>query len=232
MVNKFRMFIDWKKPSAEYNEEMATNVAHGTLLHDHFDYMPAAEKAVLYAGTSVPGAALPAGQTEDKREEIIEQNYKTYRTQYANRSLQKLAVGEMVTLYAKPDEGYTVVWIVSSNAAVVDTKNLVNYIYHKGPSFTFEVTNELQGVYYYFVPVNSAGETLLSGKVITLNASLANTHFTEIDMPPRTHIGCATQASPRKLRRWMRPADVSRPRKPVRLKFLWRRRLSTETRFT
>jgi len=188
--NNKSMFIDWKKPSAEYNEEMATNVAHGTLLHDHFDYMPAAEKAVLYAGTSVPGAALPAGQTEDKREEIIEQNYKTYRTQYANRSLQKLAVGEMVTLYAKPDEGYTVVWIVSSNAAVVDTKNLVNYIYHKGPSFTFEVTNELQGVYYYFVPVNSAGETLLSGKVITLNASLANTHFTEIDMKnPASYVG-------------------------------------------
>ena len=188
--NNKSIFINWKKPPSVINEEMENNVAHGTLLHDHFDYMPAAEKAVLYAGTSEPGAALPAGQTEAQREAIIAQNYNSYRTQYANRSLQKLSIGEMVTLYAKPDEGYTVVWIVSSTTSEVDTNNVVDYAYHMGPSFTFEVTNELQGVYYYFVPVNSAGETLLSGKVITPNASLANTHFTEIDIKnPASYVG-------------------------------------------
>ena len=189
--NNKSIFINWKKPSAgNYNDEMAINVAHGTLLHDHFDYMPAAEKAVLYAGTSEPGAALPAGQTEARREAIIAQNYKSYRTQYANRSLQKLSIGEMVTLYANPDEGYTVVWLVSSTTPASGTNNLADHIYHMGPSFTFEVTNELQGVYYYFVPVNSAGETLLSGKVITPNASLTNTHFTEIDLKnPESYVG-------------------------------------------
>ena len=187
--NNKSVFINWQQNSVGNNEEMAENVAHGTIFHDHEEYMPAAEKAKLYAGTSEPGKPLPNGQTEAQREAIIAQNYKSYRTQYANRSLQKLSIGEMVTLYAVPDEGYTVVWSVSDTTDAVATKDLLRYAAHMGPSFTFEVTNELKGVYYYFVPVNSAGKTLLSGKVITQNSSLT-THFTVVDLKNHeTYVG-------------------------------------------
>ncbi len=203
--------IEWKRYEVGKTEPRELNVTRGMVLHDHTDYMPGAEKAVLYNGApSAPSYPNAADYTKegvmdsaayeeakaayrrqaDARYQKIMENYPAYRDQFSTRTLEHLPIGEMVTLYAQPQEGYTVIWEVEDTTSTVGTGDLVKYIAHMGPSFTFEVTNSLQKVYYYFIEVNDAGSNILSGKVIQEKNTLRSEHFTRVDLNnPDSYIG-------------------------------------------
>lgn len=194
--------IEWKRYEVGETEPMELDITRGILLHDHADYMPAAEKAVLYKGTTAvitspdiddyitdgvvdeisykQAMSTYKLQSEARYGRILE-NYPAYRSLFSTRTLEHLPIGEMVTLYAQPQKGYTVIWEVEDSASTADSSEFVKYIAHMGPSFTFEVTNTLKKVYYYFIKVNDAGENILTGKVIQGKNTLRSEQFLPVD---------------------------------------------------
>jgi len=203
-VNDKSVSIEWKPYEVGATEPKELNVTRGVLLHDHVANMPAAETAVLYNGvddipphpdlndyTNAAGVVDRVKyaqdmdeyrQKSDARYQKILQNYDTYRSRFSTRTLERLSIGEMVTLYAQPQEGYTVIWEIEDTSASVASGDLVKYIAHMGPSFTFEVTNSLRKIYYYFIRVNDAGSNILTGKVIQGKDTLRSQYFTAVDL--------------------------------------------------
>lgn len=180
------VLIKWKAPATGTVEAEATNRARGVILHDRPDHMPPAEYNVLFNGVNSSDSA-------SVREARIRQNYAAYRQQFSTYTIKEAAVGDIITLYAKPDPGYTVRWwtnVAADTGTVISESDVTKALPHIGSSFSFEVTSDLQNVYYYFTPVNTAGNSIFAGKIIrSLNTIKRQSAFAVDINNPNTYVG-------------------------------------------
>lgn len=184
--NDNTVLIKWKAPATGSNETEVVNRARGLILHDRPGNMLQDEYNVLFNG-------VDNTQTAEVREEKIRENYTTYRQQFSTYTIQEAAIGDIITLYAKPNPGYTVRWwtnVAEETGEVISESDVTKSLPHIGSSFSFQVTNTIQNVYYYFTPINNAGNKVFEGKVIrSLNTIKRQSTFAIDINNPNTYVG-------------------------------------------
>lgn len=190
-LNSKTITIEWRAPDEGTSEPKETNNLKGMILHDHPDNMPLKEKGVLYKDViTVTAPNRDDYQTDAEYQKALDEyrsklaqneakiaeNYSAYRQNFSTFTLEKLSVGDIVTLYAKPDKDYTVSWVIKDideeeeeddDEGPISTEDeTIKYCKHIGSSFSFEVTDELDKVHYYFTEVNNPGTPIFSGRVV------------------------------------------------------------------
>ena len=197
--------IEWKPLGITFFETREENIVKGMIFHDHRDYMPEVESDLLYSG--VPEVVTPRfddyAQIIDyqramdeyqinmtQREEKIRQNYDRYRQTFDVYTLEKLPVGEIVTLYGKPVvEGYTIAWWMEEDRTE-DNGNHTTDVVHIGSNFSFVVTENPQKVCYCFVAINRPGNSVLTGKVVQSKNTIKNQKASAVNInDPLTYTG-------------------------------------------
>ena len=187
------IFIKWDKPKADGSEDYSQNIVKGMILHDKPNHMPSEEKRIL--NNNLPNQPLKENYPDDitynealseyiqslnNYAEQIQANYEEYRNKYnGTYNLKDIVEGDVVTLFAKPIEGYTVQWTpdYEVQGGFKDAEYMQKIQPYYGNSFTFEVTPDLKGIKYYFSSVNNSGYSIATGKVVCSKQTIKNQEF-------------------------------------------------------
>lgn len=196
--------IEWKPLGITFFETREENITKGMIFHDHRDNMPENERKTLYKNE--PEVATPQFDNFEnfddykeameeyranlaQKEDIIKQNYIKYRQDYDVYQLEKLPVGEVVTLYAEPVENYTIAWWVEETRGDGNRDHTTDVV-HIGSNFSFEVTENPQKVCYCFVQMNRPGNAILTGKVVQSKSTIKKQKAGPVNfLDPETYKG-------------------------------------------
>lgn len=182
--------IQWEQYSL-LTEPKDTNILRGMIFHDKPENMPQEESGVLLAGLERPVypdrndySSEDAYRAALVRYEAalngytagLAQNYPAYRERFqGSYQLKDVVNGDVVTLYAKPETGYTVLWwtnLTEDYGGPVSDEEANRNKVHVGSSFTYTVSPSITDIYYCFAPVSNSGNPIVNGKVVASRYSI------------------------------------------------------------
>lgn len=191
------IYIKWEQSLVDGDEGYADNIYKGMIFHDKPELMPSEEKSILT--TNLLPQPVRVNYPDDKTfneamsEYVqslnnnslqIENNYNKFREIYKGTyNIERIIEGDIVTLYAKPKEGYTVQWWpdYEFTGSGISDKEMQMMQPSYGSSFSFEVTSNLKGVRYYFSSVSEARYPVANGKLIRPKSTIKQVNYKEID---------------------------------------------------
>lgn len=199
--------IMWRAPMSGNTETEEVNRARGKIYHDQWEKMPEEEKSILFKGVNYqkiitppdsPAAEMTSAQKKEydkkyetylqainERSNKINANYAEYMKKFSTYSIDKASLGDMITLYANPMDGYTVRWysnVYAESGKIIPDSELMKVQPHFGNSYTFIVTDDLQYIYYYYEKNNTAGNKIFTGKVITGHNTIKHQKAFDVDV--------------------------------------------------
>ncbi len=107
--------------------------------------------------------------------------------------IDNLAIGDTVSLYAQPEEGYTAMWAYSDDNKTAEESKLPIYTVHVGDTFSFEVQAENAIVSYCFAKINeNMPNSIITGQIIKPLATLRTPASAKVDINNKsTYTGAA-----------------------------------------
>ncbi len=107
--------------------------------------------------------------------------------------IDNLSIGDTVSLYAQPEEGYTAMWAYSDDNKTLEESKLPIYTVHVGDTFNFEVQAENATVKYCFAKINeNMPNSIVTGQIIKPLATLRTPASAKVNMNDKsTYTGAA-----------------------------------------
>ncbi len=126
-----------------------------------------------------------------KRNEEIKKKFEDNPEQFRNIELKNLSVGDIVTLAAVTDEGYTCLWVYTDedNKDIKDNEQSALAL-HVGDTFTFEVKDKNAEVNYYFEKSSNLNNSaLIKGRIVKSRDTLLKQNYFGVNINnPNTYM--------------------------------------------